>query len=252
MSGRYFIKLSFLGTNYHGWQKQENANSVQFVLAEALSVMLKEKTEVTGAGRTDAGVHAREFYAHFDTHHLDEKQRRDLVFHLNGYLPYDIAIQEIVPVMNDSHARFSAVSRTYQYILARTKDPFYNGLAYYYSFPLDVEKMNEGAAIIKSYRDFTSFAKLPSETRTNICLITDIYWEKKGDLLVFTITANRFLRNMVRAIVGTLIDLGCNRIQLPDIERIILLKNRGAAGYSVPACGLYLTSVDYPNDIFII
>ena len=250
MFNRYFIKLSFLGTNYHGWQKQENANSVQFVLAEALSVILKEKTEITGAGRTDAGVHAREFYAHFDACYLDEKQRIELVFHLNGYLPYDISIQEIIPVVPGAHARFSAVSRTYQYILAQTKDPFYSGLAFYYSFPLDVEKMNEGAAIIKSYSDFTSFAKLPSETRTNICLITHICWEKHDNLLVFTITANRFLRNMVRAVVGTLIDLGRKRIQLPDIERIILSKNRSAAGYSVPACGLYLTSVDYPDDVF--
>jgi tRNA pseudouridine38-40 synthase len=243
---RYFIKLSFLGTNYHGWQKQENANSVQFVLSDALSVILKEKIDVTGAGRTDTGVHAREFYAHFDFNYLDEKQRMDLVYHLNGYLPYDIAIQEIVPVIPGSHARFSAVSRTYQYILAQTKDPFFSGFAFYYSFPLQIQKMNEGAALIKSYEDFTSFAKLPSETKTNICLITDIYWEKKGNTLLFSVTANRFLRNMVRAIVGTLIDLGRNKIQLSDLERIILSKNRSAAGYSVPACGLYLTSIVYP------
>jgi tRNA pseudouridine38-40 synthase len=243
---RYFIKLSFLGTNYHGWQKQENANSVQFVLSDALSVILKEKIDVTGAGRTDTGVHAREFYAHFDFNYLDEKQRMDLVYHLNGYLPYDIAIQEIVPVITGSHARFSAVSRTYQYILAQTKDPFFSGFAFYYSFPLQIQKMNEGAALIKSYEDFTSFAKLPSETKTNICLITDIYWEKKGNTLLFSVTANRFLRNMVRAIVGTLIDLGRNKIQLSDLERIILSKNRSAAGYSVPACGLYLTSIVYP------
>jgi tRNA pseudouridine38-40 synthase len=243
---RYFIKLSFLGTNYHGWQKQENANSVQFVLSDALSVILKEKIDVTGAGRTDTGVHAREFYAHFDFNYLDEKQRMELVYHLNGYLPYDIAIQEIVPVIPGSHARFSAVSRTYQYILAQTKDPFFSGFAFYYSFPLQIQKMNEGAALIKSYEDFTSFAKLPSETKTNICLITDIYWEKKGNTLLFSVTANRFLRNMVRAIVGTLIDLGRNKIQLSDLERIILSKNRSAAGYSVPACGLYLTSIVYP------
>jgi tRNA pseudouridine38-40 synthase len=248
---RYFIKLSFLGTNYHGWQKQKNANSVQFVLAEALSVMLKEKIEVTGAGRTDTGVHAREFYAHFDTHYLDEKQRKELVFRMNGYLPFDIAVQEIVPVVTGSHARFSAVSRTYQYILAQTKDPFFSGFAFYYTVPLDIQKMNEGATIIKSYKDFTSFAKLPAETKTNICLVTDMIWEKKGDILLFSITANRFLRNMVRAIVGTLIDIGRNRIQLSDLERIILSKNRSAAGYSVPACGLYLTSIMYPEGVIL-
>ena len=246
MLNRYFIKLSFLGTNYHGWQKQENANSVQFVLSDALSVILKEKIDITGAGRTDTGVHAREFYAHFDFNYLDEKQRMELVYHMNGYLPFDIAIQEVVPVITGSHARFSAVSRTYQYILAQTKDPFFSGFAFYYSFPLDIQKMNEGAAIIKSYKDFTSFAKLPSETKTNICLITDICWEKKGNLLLFSITANRFLRNMVRAIVGTLIGIGQKKIQLSDLERIILSKNRSAAGYSVPACGLYLTSIVYP------
>jgi tRNA pseudouridine38-40 synthase len=251
LSNRYFIKLSFLGTNYHGWQKQENANSVQCVLADALSVVLKEKIEVTGAGRTDAGVHAKEFFAHFDTRCLDEKQRMDLVFHLNGYLPYDIAIREIIPVRSGAHSRFSAVSRTYQYILAQKKDPFYDGLAFYYSFPLDIEKMNEGAAILKLNNDFTSFAKVNSDSRTNICMITDIFWKINGDLLVFTITANRFLRNMVRAIVGTLIDLGRNRIQLSDLEEIILSKNRSAAGYSVPACGLYLTSVVYPEDIVL-
>ena len=247
---RYFIKVSFLGTNYHGWQRQKNANSVQSVLAEALSVVLKEKIEITGAGRTDAGVHAREFYAHFDTIHLDGQRRMELVFHLNGYLPFDIAVQEIVPVSTGSHARFSAISRTYQYILAKNKDPFLNGFAFFYSFPLDIQKMNEGAAIIKSHEDFTSFTKLPSDTKTNICQITDIFWERKGDLLLFTISANRFLRNMVRAIVGTLIDLGRNRIQLSDLERIILSKNRSAAGYSVPACGLYLTSVVYPDGVF--
>lgn len=251
MANRYFIKLSFLGTNYHGWQKQQNANSVQFVLAEALSVILKEKIDVTGAGRTDTGVHARQFYAHFDTNYLDEKQRMELAFHMNGYLPRDIGIHEIFQVQPDAHARFSAVSRTYQYIIAQTKDPFLLGFAYYYSVPLDILRMNEGATIIKSCSDFTSFAKLPSETKTNICLITDIFWEKKGDILLFTITANRFLRNMVRAIVGTLIDIGRKRIQLSDLERIILSKNRSAAGYSVPACGLYLTSIVYPDDIIL-
>jgi tRNA pseudouridine38-40 synthase len=250
LPNRYFIKLSFLGTNYHGWQKQENANSVQSVLSNALSVISKEKITLTGAGRTDTGVHAREFFAHFDTSYLDEKQRAELVFHLNGYLPYDIAIQAIVPVTTRSHARFSAVSRTYQYIIARSKDPFLAGFAYYYSVPLDIHLMNEGASILKSCNDFTSFAKLPAETKTNICLINDIKWEKKGDLLLFTINANRFLRNMVRAIAGTLIDLGRGRSCLNELKEIIEAKNRSAAGPSVPACGLYLTSIQYPDEIF--
>jgi tRNA pseudouridine38-40 synthase len=250
LSNRYFIRLSFLGTNYHGWQAQENANSVQSVLCDALSVILKEKIDITGAGRTDAGVHAREFYAHFDANYLNEKQRKELVFHLNGYLPYDISVQEIIPVIPGSHARFNAVSRTYQYIIALTKDPFFYGLAFHYSVPLDVQKMNEGAAIIKSCKDFTSFAKLPAETKTNICQITDIFWENKGSLLLFNITANRFLRNMVRAIVGTLIDLGRGKNDLGGLNEIIETKNRSSAGASVPACGLYLTSVRYPDNIF--
>jgi tRNA pseudouridine38-40 synthase len=247
---RYFIKLSFLGTNYHGWQTQENATSVQSVLCDALSVIVRERIEITGAGRTDTGVHAREFYAHFDTHYLDEKQRKELVFHLNGYLPFDIAVQEIIPVKAGSHARFSALSRTYQYIIAQAKDPFLSGFAFYYTVPLDIQKMNDGAAIIKSCMDFTSFTKLPAESKTNICLITDINWEKKGDLLLFNITANRFLRNMVRAIVGTLIDLGRGKSSLNDLVGIIETKNRSAAGASVPANGLYLSSIKYPETVF--
>jgi tRNA pseudouridine38-40 synthase len=250
LSDRYFIRLSFLGTNYHGWQTQENANSVQSVLCDALSVMLKERIIITGAGRTDAGVHAREFYAHFDSNYLDEKQRKELVFHLNGYLPFDISVQEIIPVLPGSHARFSAVSRTYQYIISLTKDPFSSGFAFHYSVPLDLQKMNEGASIIKSCRDFTSFAKLPAETKTNICLISEIFWEKNGNLLLFNITANRFLRNMVRAIVGTLLDLGRGKNDLNGLNEIIETKNRSSAGASVPACGLYLTSIQYPENIF--
>jgi tRNA pseudouridine38-40 synthase len=251
LQNRYFIKLSFMGANYHGWQQQNNADSIQSVLGNALSVILKEKITLTGAGRTDAGVHAREFYAHFDHDFQDKKQRQELIHHLNGYLPGDIAIQEIIPVEPQSHARFTAVSRTYQYLISRKKDPFMTGFAYHYSVPLDIQLMNEGAGVIKSCSDFTSFAKLPAETKTNICLITEIYWEQKENLLVFTVTADRFLRNMVRAIVGTLIDLGRGRNDLEDLKRIIDSKNRSAAGTSVPACGLYLTSVRYPDEIFL-
>ncbi len=252
MANRYFIKFSFIGANYHGWQTQENANSVQTILNEAISIILKEKITTAGAGRTDAGVHAREFFAHFDTiHDLDEKQRKELILHLNGYLPGDIGIHEIFQVQPDAHARFSAVSRTYQYIIAQTKDPFLLGFAYYYSVPLDIQRMNEGATIIKSCSDFTSFAKLRSDTKTNICHITDIFWEKKKNQLLFTITADRFLRNMVRAIVGSLIDLGRGKNDLDNLKFIIESRNRSAAGMSVPACGLYLTSIIYPQKIFI-
>jgi tRNA pseudouridine38-40 synthase len=249
---RYFIRFSFLGTNYHGWQTQNNAISVQSVLNETLSVLLKERITCTGAGRTDAGVHAKEFYAHFDTIKLiDEVQRNNLVFHMNGFLPDDIAIQKVFPVNPAAHARFSAVSRTYQYFIGQTKDPFMTGLSFCYTVPLDIPKMNEGAEIIKTCSDFTSFAKLPSETKTNICQIKNIYWEKKGSTLLFTITADRFLRNMVRAIVGTLIDMGRGKTDLKDLKTIIESKNRSAAGSSVPACGLYLTSIVYPDEIML-
>jgi len=251
VKNRYFIRLSFLGTSYHGWQIQKNAISVQSILDETLSVILKEKIASTGAGRTDSGVHAREFYAHFDTKQtLDEDKRKNLSTHMNGYLPDDIGIHGIFPVKPDSHARFSAVSRTYQYIISQAKDPFMIGFSYYYTVPLNIKKMNQGAVIIKACRDFSSFAKLPSETKTNICHITDISWKKRGDMLIFTITADRFLRNMVRAIVGTLIDLGRGRIDFHELNEIIESRNRSSAGASVPACGLYLTSILYPDNIF--
>ena len=252
LKSRFFIRLSFLGTNYHGWQAQKNSGSVQTVLNESLSVILKERITCTGAGRTDAGVHAKVFFAHFDTSRIIEaEQVKHLVYHLNGYLPADIAIHDIFPVQADSNARFSAVSRTYQYLVCQSKDPFLIGYSYPFTLPLDIHAMNQGADIIRTYSDFTSFAKLPSETKTNICHIKEIFWERKGHILIFTVTADRFLRNMVRAIVGTLIDLGRGKTGLDDIRRIIESKNRSAAGTSVPACGLYLTSVLYPDTVFI-
>jgi tRNA pseudouridine38-40 synthase len=248
MINRYFIKLSFDGTHYHGWQAQDNSLSIQAVLNNALSVVLKKEISATGAGRTDAGVHAKEFYAHFDTDlSFDDENTRNLIYHLNGFLPEDIAIQNVFNVPDDAHARFSAISRTYQYIITPEKDPFLTGRVYRYSGPLDIDQMNRGADILKNCSDFTSFAKLPSDTKTNICRVTEAHWCRKNGQIVFTVTADRFLRNMVRAIVGTLIDLGRNRIKLEDIETIILAKDRSAAGYSVPACGLYLISIRYPE-----
>ena len=252
MPHRYFIKLFFNGTQYHGWQTQDNSLCIQAVLNKALSVVLKQEISVTGAGRTDAGVHAKEFFAHFDLEMiLDRNKTKDLINHLNGYLPADIAIRSVFEVKPDAHARFSALSRTYQYLITTEKDPFLTNLAYRYSGALDIDQMNLGAEMIRNCSDFTSFAKLPSETKTNICRVTEAQWSKNGNQLVFTITADRFLRNMVRAIAGTLIDLGRNHLQLADIERVILAKDRRAAGYSVPASGLYLTSVKYPNEIFL-
>ncbi len=249
---RYFIKLSFLGTKFHGWQSQKNAGSVQSILDEALTVILKSKIRITGAGRTDAGVHAKEYYAHFEIGYpLNDETCKKLIISLNGYLPKDIAIQRIIPVRPDAHARFSAISRTYLYILAREKDPFLEGLAYFYPYDLDIPKMNKGAGKLVRTKDFSSFVKSPSDARTNICRVTEAQWEEEENRLIFTITADRFLRNMVRAITGTLIDLGRNKISLKDLETIIKSRNRSAAGYSVPACGLYLVSIKYPEDIYL-
>jgi tRNA pseudouridine38-40 synthase len=249
---RYFLRLSFNGESFHGWQSQHNAPSIQSTLRDALTVIFREPVVVTGAGRTDAGVHAREFYAHFDnTSELSVTERKELIYHLNGYLPDAISIQDIMPVKKDAHSRFSALSRTYQYIITRKKDPFRHEFSWYYPGKLDTDLMNLGAEILKDNLDFTSFAKLPKETKTNICHVEYARWEEKEDLLVFTITADRFLRNMVRAVVGTLVELGREKISLEDLDRIIISKDRRAAGYSVPANGLFLLSINYPEEIFL-
>lgn len=249
---RYFLRLSYNGESFHGWQSQHNARSVQSVLKEALTVILREPVDVTGVGRTDSGVHAREFYAHFDLfREISPAEMKDLVYHLNGYLPDAIAIHKILPVKKDAHSRFSARSRTYQYFISCKKDPFQQRFSWYYPGPLNINLMNRGAEILKNNLDFTSFAKLPQESKTNICHIGSAKWELKDDLLIFTITADRFLRNMVRAIVGTLVELGRGKISLEDLDKIILSKDRKAAGYSVPANGLFLVSVNYPPEIFL-
>lgn len=252
LNHRYFLRLSFNGESFHGWQSQHNAPSIQATLRDALTVIFREPVEVTGAGRTDAGVHAREFFAHFDhPAELSLSEKSELIYHLNGYLPEAISIQAILPVKQDAHSRFSARSRTYQYIITQKKDPFRHEFSWYYPGKLDIGLMNLGAGILKDNLDFTSFAKLPKETKTNICHVEYARWEEKEDLLVFTITADRFLRNMVRAIVGTLIELGRGKISLEDLNRIILSKDRRAAGYSVPANGLFLISINYPEEIFL-
>jgi tRNA pseudouridine38-40 synthase len=249
---RYFLRLSFNGESFHGWQSQHNAMSVQSVLRDALTVILREPVEITGAGRTDAGVHAREFYAHFDFQKdLAFAERKELVYHLNGYLPDAISVRDILPVKDDAHTRFSAESRTYQYYISQKKDPFRKDYSWYYSGALNIDLMNEGAAILKNTHDFTSFAKLPQETKTNICKVEEAGWKQNEDLLIFTIKADRFLRNMVRAIVGTLVELGREKITVADLKEIIASKDRRAAGYSAPANGLFLVSVNYPDNIFL-
>lgn len=245
---RYFLALKYDGTNYHGWQIQDNANTVQAEINKALSTLLQQETNVTGAGRTDTGVHAKELYVHFDVENkLDEKH---LHFKLNNILPFDISCTSVKEVNTDAHARFSATSRTYEYWITTEKNPFLINKAYLFNKPLNIVLMNEAAELIKKYTDFSCFSKSNTDTFTNNCEITYAKWEEHNDKLVFTITANRFLRNMVRAIVGTLLEIGIDKINLKDLEEIILSKNRSNAGTSVPAHGLYLTEVKYPKEVF--
>ena len=244
---RYFIKLAYNGKAYHGWQRQENAISIQQVMEEGLSAIFGEPLEITGSGRTDTGVHATEFYAHFDSSSaFTEEELSAKAFKLNSYLPADIYIFNIVQVHLEHHARFSAISRTYEYHIARRKDPFRCDLAWFLHGELDLDLMNKAAAVLKEYRDFTSFSKLHTQVKTNNCHVMEAKWEEKGHLLVFTIKADRFLRNMVRAIVGTLIDVGRGKISLEEFKAIIEAKDRSEAGLSVPAQGLFLVKIEYP------
>ncbi len=242
---RYFIQLSFRGTHYHGWQVQNNARAVQEELQQALSTILRSTIEITGAGRTDTGVHAKEMFAHFDC----GEELTDLdhfTFKLNSILSLDIAIKQVFEVPVDFHARFSATARSYEYHLHQHKDPFKQDTSYYYNRTLSVDDMNQAAQLLMDYTDFSAFSKSNTQTFTNDCTIYNAIWEITEDGLVFHISANRFLRNMVRAIVGTLIEIGMGKHKVADMHTIIQSKNRSKAGTSVPACGLYLTRVEYP------
>lgn len=246
MKQRYFIQLSYKGTNYHGWQIQPNAITVQEVLNKALTTLLREDINVVGAGRTDTGVHASFFMAHFHAETFSPEQI-NLVFRLNRFLPHDIAVQKVFVVNDQAHTRFDAISRTYQYFITKDKNPF--RLDTHWKFPgeLDVEAMNEAAKVLFDYVDFTSFSKLHTDVKTNDCTIYEARWEDRGDELVFTIKANRFLRNMVRAVVGTLVEVGRGKLDSDGVKGIIESKNRGNAGASVPAHGLFLCEIEYPD-----
>lgn len=241
---RYFIEFAYNGTKYHGWQIQPSAISVQEVLTNCLKTLLREDLEIVGAGRTDAGVHATKMYGHFDT----EKDVTDQkwVQKMNSFLPEDITVFRIIPVSEDAHARFDATARTYEYHIHTFKNSFLKDLSWYHFRALDVNKMNEAAKILLEYEDFECFSKTHTDVFTFNCTITQAYWKQDGDRLVFTVSANRFLRNMVRAIVGTLINIGLGKFQVEDMRLIIESKNRGEAGFSVPAHGLYLIDVKYP------
>lgn len=241
---RYFIEFAYNGKEYCGWQFQPHSPSVQETLNKALSTLLKKDINLVGAGRTDTGVHARQMFAHFDHDQITDVKK--LVQRLNSYLPKDIVVYNFIPLQDDAHARFDAVSRTYEYHVHTYKDVFDNEGSWYNFFPLDVEKMNEAAQLLFDYTDFQCFSKVHTDVKTFNCDIKEARWEQNGTKLVFTITADRFLRNMVRAIVGTLVGVGLGKISIDDFKLIIESRDRNKAGFSVPAHGLYLTKVIYP------
>lgn len=240
---RYFIRFSYNGTNYHGWQYQPNAVSVQETMNKAISTILNASVDLVGAGRTDTGVHAKEMFAHFDSQTGFEPET--IVHKLNSFLPKDIVVFEIIAVHDDAHARFDAKKRTYHYFINTSKDAFLQDQSWYFQQKLDVELMNEAAKLLLDYTDFQCFSKSNTAVNTYNCDISEAFWTQRNNQLVFTISADRFLRNMVRAIVGTLINVGLHKITLADFTKIIESKDRSEAGFSVPAHGLYLTNIVY-------
>nr|WP_314602014.1 tRNA pseudouridine(38-40) synthase TruA [uncultured Porphyromonas sp.] len=251
---RYFITLSYDGTNYSGWQTQPDATTVQETIEQALTLVARspEPIAILGAGRTDARVHARGMVAHVDLP-MSPDEARQLIYRTDRYLPHDIALYDIRPVREEAHARFSATSRTYRYYVTLRKDPFQEARMLRLYFPLDFDRMNEAAERLKDFTDFTSFSKLHTDVKTNNCRVTEAYWQPGAEegQWIFTITADRFLRNMVRAVVGTLFQVGKGRLSVEDFCTVIEAKDRGQAGSSAPAHALYLEQVGYPEDLYL-
>jgi tRNA pseudouridine38-40 synthase len=246
---RYFIQLSYLGTKYHGWQSQPNAVGVQSVLEEKLHLLLGDKVEIVASGRTDTGVHAASQIVHLDT---DINLDAQFIFRMNCMLPHDIAIQRIDLVKPDAHARFDAIFREYEYTINRTKNPFNQGQAWQFGRSLDIELMNKAADMLLSHEDFQCFSKVHTDVLTFNCDIMLAKWEILGDgRFVFKIRANRFLRGMVRAIVGTLVDIGQGKKNLEDFQQVLLSKDRCAAGAAAPPLGLSLVKIGFPKDIYL-
>jgi len=244
---RYFIRLSYKGTAYHGWQIQPNAITVQGELNRALSTVLNQPINTIGAGRTDTGVHASYFLAHFDVKENTVIDEDKLCFKLNRFLPKDIALQKIFKVDDHAHTRFDALSRTYQYFISRNKCPFNIDSHWHYIHKLDVDEMNRACSVLFEFIDFTSFSKLHTDAKTNNCKIYKAEWEQVGDQLVFTVKADRFLRNMVRAIVGTLLEVGRGKMTIDGFRKVIESKSRSNAGTSVPGHALFLCGIEYPE-----
>ncbi|RZP04288.1 MAG: tRNA pseudouridine(38-40) synthase TruA [Flavobacteriales bacterium] len=244
---RYFIEIAYSGKNYHGWQNQPDSITVQEVLENSLSKILRTKIKVMGAGRTDAGVHAKQLFAHFDYQKINSVD--DLIFKLNSFLANDISVQNLFQVNNDVHARFSALEREYQYIISLEKNPFTKDFSYQIYHKPNIDLMNQAANELLNYKDFQCFSRSNSDVKTYYCDVKIASWKSLGNQLVFTIKADRFLRNMVRAIVGTLLDVGFEKTSLSEFQEIIKSKDRSKAGTSAPAKGLFLTKVIYPEQI---
>jgi tRNA pseudouridine38-40 synthase len=249
---RYFIQLSYNGTAYHGWQVQKNAElTIQQVLNAMLSKLLNEPIYTTGCGRTDAGVHALDFFAHFDSTKTDLIENQDKwIFKFNHALPSDIAIKKIMAVHEKANARFDAISRTYKYVIRKQKNPFEVNRSCYIYDDLDVTEMDKASKTLFDYIDFSAFAKKNSQNITNNCKIYKAEWKEENGFLIFTISADRFLRNMVRAIVGTLLQVGKGKMTIDKFKQVIESKDRSKSGLSAHACGLYLIKVEYPKDYF--
>ena len=246
---RYFLVIKYCGLKYHGWQRQPNSISVQETVEDAISTILRQKISVIGAGRTDAGVHAIKMYPHFDANFNEEIESK-LLSLLNSFLDYSISIKKIFKVIDNAHARFDAISRTYKYKISFFKDPFRNGRYFELRDEINFKNIKIASESLLSYNDFKSFSKTKSNVKNYLCDISKAEWKLKNDRAIFTITANRFLRNMVRAIIGTLLEVGKNKISVDEFNDIIIQKDRKKAGFSVPACGLYLVNVEYPKHIF--
>ncbi|OQA01847.1 MAG: tRNA pseudouridine synthase A [Bacteroidetes bacterium ADurb.Bin408] len=250
---RYFVNLAYRGTNYNGWQSQKNAISVQSVLEAHFSTILKEEIKITGCGRTDTGVHAKNFTAHFDSDNFRKFNTENFIQRINRFLPSDIAIYDIYPVKPGASSRFDAVSRTYEYHITCKKDPFNKDLSYLISLKkfneINMELFLKACSILKQHSDFTSFSKTGTQTKTNVCRIIEATAIKEENNFIFRITADRFLRNMVRAITGTLLDIAWGKMPPEALNDIILSKNRSSAGRSMPAQGLFLINVEYDSHI---
>lgn len=246
---RYFLQLAYNGTNYHGWQRQDNANTIQEEIESKLQQVYQSKIDITGCGRTDTGVHASEYFAHVDFN--EEVNDFELKHKLNTMLSPDIAIHKISKVNIDAHARFDAISRSYVYKITTEKNPFLVNLAYHYRKPLDIDLMNHCAKELLHLKDFKSFCKEGSDNKTTICNVTNAVWKADGNSIQFYITADRFLRNMVRAIVGTLLLVGVKKINKKEFVDIAISGNRSRAGSSAPASGLYLDKIVYPKNLFL-